>query len=391
MLFFAYQPCRHYVLSRRQRLGSLLWHLSRGSGRSSSSGGGGRCFSGSTLHKKSEHNDDNELSVGIFIDMDNVAPREYTRSAAIFFVEPIRYFCEQILNGIIVRFNAWGNESTNTFSGGRSQQQPEDDFLEALKYQPWDGTSAVSGYDETGTLRCGVCGQKMKLSKKDGQKNGFTLEDKLQKHMKELHGREQTKRLNRRKQKKGGKLSDKEFERMLKFKCAAVGVLRQGTANDLFQVMRERGLRCKVVKDADRALQVSAENWMNEVVKKTGGAAALVLVSCDSDFRPTLELAREKGLLVVSVSPNAKMQTRKLVEMSDIVLETRSDTFFDSDGIFAELNNDLFDFVYKISARTALGKEMLRKTSITKLEAGDTEEQDKGRREMPDSATVISR
>jgi hypothetical protein len=379
MLFFAYQSCRHYVLSPRQRLGSLLWQFSRGS----------RCFSGSTLNKKSEHNDDNELSVGIFIDMDNVAPREYTRSAAIFFVEPIRYFCEQILNGSIVRFNAWGNESTNTFGGGRSQRQPEDDFLEALEYQPWDGTSAVSGYDETGTLRCGVCGQKMKLKKKDHQRKGFTLEDKLQKHMKNLHGREQTKRLNRRKQKKG-KLSDKEFERMLKFKSATVGVLRQGTANDLFQVMRERGLRCKVVKDADHALQVSAENWMNEVVKKTSGAAALVLVSCDSDFRPTLELARKKGLLVVSVSPNAKMQTRKLVEMSDIVLETRSDTFFDSDGIFAELNNDLFDFVYKISARTVLGKETLRKTSITKLQAGDTEEQDNGKEEMPDSATMIS-
>ena len=164
-----------------------------------------------------------------------------------------------------------------------------------------------------GYCRAGVCGRGFKLTKKDKQK-GLTAEKKLKRHMKELHEREQKKRLTKGRQ--GHKLSEKEKTKLKKYKSAAVGVQRQSVnVNDLFQVLKERGMRCKVVNDVDAALDRNARAWVNEMAS-ANEAAALVVVSRDADFVPLLEKARGKGLLTVSISPNDNQQTRSLVVIS---------------------------------------------------------------------------
>ena len=311
------------------------------------------------LFTTDEDDDDHykDFSVGIFVDLDNVKPTEYTRATAKHLIEPLRQFAEQTLDGKVERFHGWGNKSTQSFAGRR-----EEGALENVEYGAWDGNSAETGYDETGILRCAVCGGKIQLTKKDRSK-GLSEEDKLKRHMKSLHAREQKKRLTKRKS--GRKLPEKELERLKKFKSAAVGVMRQSKeVNDLFQVLKEKGMRCKVVNDVDKELQLAANVWMQDVVRR-GREAALIVVSKDSDFAPTLKLARGKGLLAISASPDSKIQTKALVKVSDIVLEAREQD--DHDDYANDFGESSLDAVYKVSALTEKGDEALRRGYVKKI------------------------
>lgn len=339
------------------------------------------CSSLSSSFANEIENDNNtDLSVGIFIDLDNVAPKEYTRASASRFVDPLKQFAEQTLDGKLERFHGWGNENTHNYKGGTNKRksrvdadQDEETFLESIHFEPWDGNTAVTGYDANGILRCGVCGHKIKLTKKD-RKAGRTEQDKLARHMKELHAREQQKRLKRRQKPSGKKLPPKEFEKFKKYKSGVVGVLPQSrVANDLFQVLREKGLRCKLVKDVDESLQLAARRWMGEV-GHDGRRAALMVVSKDADFVPLLRLAREKNMLSVTASPDNAIQTKALLQESDIVLEAREEDDEENPYVYdldkdEDDSDDLLsvDAVYKMTARTDKGHEALRRGYIKKI------------------------
>ena len=68
--------------------------------------------------------------------------------------------------------------------------------------QQGDGGMAQTGLDNKGILRCGVCGSRMKLTKKDKKRPNCTVYDKLKAHIK-IHTREQRKRQITMKHKKG--------------------------------------------------------------------------------------------------------------------------------------------------------------------------------------------
>jgi hypothetical protein len=139
------------------------------------------------MNSDGDNDDESEFKVGIFADLDNVAPQQYTRASATHFIQPLLPFGRQTLDGQVERLHGWGNKSTHTFGG-----KLEDDALQEAEYNSWDGNSAVTGYDKNGILRCGVCGSKITINKKD-RAQGRTAESKLEKHMETLHAREQKK------------------------------------------------------------------------------------------------------------------------------------------------------------------------------------------------------
>ena len=161
----------------------------------------------------------------------------------------------------VVELHAFGNLSTRTYRSheekGRdylsmslSEQddwwdgEDESHYLFEQDYIPWtgwdaeDGGVAQSGLDENGVLRCGICGAKMKLTKKkqaEYRRRGIDDEQEmlvaqLEEHM-DLHTREQRKRNARMSQGgKGGKrkrgrkaLSKKEQERYDKYESVVGG------------------------------------------------------------------------------------------------------------------------------------------------------------------------
>ena len=143
-----------------------------------------------------------------------------------------------------------------------------------------------------------------------------------------------------------------------------VGVRRQSKdVNDLFQVLKETGMRCKVANDVDKEVQKASRKWMNEVTNKNK-SAALILVSKDADFVPTLVQARHLNILTVSVSPNSPQQTNALVEVSDIVLEARSES--DMDEVLDD-QGGLIDAHYRVSALSEKGEKALKRGYVKKL------------------------
>ena len=163
----------------------------------------------------------------------------------------------------------------------------------------------------------------MKLTKKDKSK-GWTEYDKLNKHMKMLHDREQSKRINRAKQtKKKKKLTAKESERFQKYKSAQVGLSRL-SGNDLFRILNEHKVRCFSVENVDEHLIKHSKKWKSSTVKNNNGnnarpRGALMVVSEDSDFCPLLEQSRSSGMVAISVTLNDQ-QTNKVRNASDVCI-----------------------------------------------------------------------
>ena len=305
------------------------------------------------------------LPIAAFIDLDNVGPGTFRREDAADFVRPLRELARKINgDGCAVELRAFGNLATRTHRGREERGRGPSDQA----YIPWTGGDggeespgvAQSGLDEDGSLRCGVCGARMKLSKKkraEYRRRGIDderemLEDQLVKHM-DLHTREQRKRKARVRGGKGrgkrGKaaLTKKEREKYDKYEAAVVGlgsartsfdvdasgkVIQKGR-NDLFRVLKEAGVRVTPADDVDDAMIKSANAWLEGVRRAAREApqdgppsdegrppvGVLAVYSRDSDFVPLLEAARRKRVLAVSVT-DGERQTRSLVGSSDVVL-----------------------------------------------------------------------
>ena len=318
------------------------------------------------------------LPVGIFVDLDNVAQETkalstHTRAEAAKFASPLRQFAETA--GELRSFQAFANQHTLTYVGTEEIERREQslafpgeeaevwdwDAFPGEEAEEWDMDAAISGFDEKGMLRCGVCGARMKLTKKD-KKAGRDIHDKLDKHMRELHDREQEKRRTRlnHKTKKGrkkpgwAKLSEKEMKQLRKYESAQIGLHRKPALRvkkkggndgrqrtDLYRVLREEKIMVAEALDADKSLVKAASKWMNKTKRHAGGKGyiveplnkfygCLVVVSEDADFVELMKKAR-KNFVVVTATPNSTIddQTTKLLEVSDVVL-----------GLDAEEDND---------------------------------------------------
>ena len=280
-----------------------------------------------------------------------------------------------------IHIEAFGNLATRQHQSPKERQHT----IEEQEYIPWsdDEGFAQTGYDATdGILRCGICGAKMKLSKKD-RAAGRTEYDKLKKHMKSLHDREQAKRINRMQnvKKKGGKkkrLPEKEMKKYKKYQAAQVG-LRKGTKikvdksgkvkrvnsrprNDLFAIMKEMsGVTVKAKDNVDEAIINRASQWMNKTTKNQNGTGqpflennnwngqgcrgVLVIYSMDADFVPLLQKAKKKGFMTVSMT-NDKKQTLKLERNCDVVVSSSSfDNWVEEEEGEDESDDDEYDIM----------------------------------------------
>lgn len=269
-----------------------------------------------------------QLPVAVLIDLDNVAPTIHSRKNVHGLIDPIQEFAKAV--GPIQRFQAFANEATQTWV---SPEEKERDFDQVFREDDFGAT----GYDENdGQLRCGVCGAKMKLTKKD-RAAGRNMFDKLNKHMRMLHDREQEKRKTRRKQKKN--LSDNDKMKFMKYEAAQVGLYRSPARrikpkghvrkqNDLFRLLKQRGVNCRAVSDVDDAIYETARKWIKgfQPNKKSPGTlkGCLIVVSADGDFADILKEAWSRDFLTVSIGkPNDdSMQghTLKLRRAADLVL-----------------------------------------------------------------------
>ena len=267
------------------------------------------------------------IPVGIFIDLDNVRPEKFGRADARAFVESLRVFGNTA--GKLSTISAFANLATRRHIGQAERERRETMLDEA----EWNQTSFHTGYDEGEVLRCGICGSKMSVNKKD-RARGVTPEDKLKKHMRMLHNREQAKRIRKS---QNGQMGNKDREKMQKFNSARVGlgsplcIGGRGRQNDLFQVLREQGVHCRHADNVDKALERVAIQWIRGLPPASQRAssiatavaetrACLVVVSEDADFAPLLSTAKKVQILAVSATLKSTRQTRKLCVAADLVL-----------------------------------------------------------------------
>jgi hypothetical protein len=264
-------------------------------------------------------------SVGIFIDLDNMSRAKnatimtviphVTRMEVTRKIEALKTVGEDSFGANSIRIAAFANRNTQTYKnkkrrGIEGTHDDEDQIIRALDLQDWwqphshrdeyydnddvlEGPFVQTGYDDQGFLRCGVCGAKMKLTKKD-KARGWTEKDKLDKHMKQLHDKEQAKRLTRLNQLKGSKkkkyLQGKVGMQMKKYKASQVG-LDRGPTNDWFSILRENAVDCYSSEDVDTDLMKKAKKWLKKQRKEQVDNVILMVVSEDADFVPLLEHA----------------------------------------------------------------------------------------------------
>lgn len=329
------------------------------------------------------------LPVGIFVDLDNVAQETkalstHTRAEAAKFASPLRQFAETA--GELRSFQAFANQHTLTYVGTEEKERREQSLAVVEEAEEWDMDAAISGFDEKGMLRCGVCGARMTLTKKD-KKAGRDPWAKLNKHMRELHDREQEKRRTRlnHKTKKGrkkpgwAKLSEKEMKQLRKYESAQIGLHRKpalrvkkkggndgGQRTDLFRVLREEKIKVAEVLDADKSLVKAANKWMKETKRQQQGCnveplnkmyGCLVVVSEDADFVELMIKART-AFVVVTATPNSTIddQTTKLLQVSDVVLGLDAEE--DKDSHIDDSIELYFDSIVA-KALTVRGEEFL--------------------------------
>ncbi|KAG7353789.1 NYN domain containing protein [Nitzschia inconspicua] len=303
-------------------------------------------------------------SVGIFIDLDNMSQfisrnellPSVTRLQVAQKIRPLKRLANEFLGAEHLRIAAFANQHTQKFKHKPKKEDVDDEAIHAVDLQEWwepdygfddddlfGGAVVQTGYDEKGFLRCGVCGAKMKLTKKD-RARGWTEHDKLGKHMRQLHDREQNKRKVRLKQIKGTKkeqkfLQGKEGKRMEKYKSAQVG-LNRGPTNDWFQILKEESVQRFSSTDVDADLIKKAKKWLKKQQRTNAEKVILVVVSEDSDFVPLLNFVQKKNresetqqFYSASATWNSSQQTEALRKVSDFVLtcsnpdDGTSDTF----------------------------------------------------------------
>jgi hypothetical protein len=343
-----------------------------------------------TRKQDDEHNQDQEeqevnikrqYSVGIFIDLDNMSETveldqtPLTREKVASVVRPFQRWIATMKDNLNKKkIAAFANQHTT--KRRKSSEDNDNDLskrerqLQRLQEQEyWNGPVVIddyddafddvdhllsqttisnavtqTGYDENGVLRCGVCGAKIKLTKKD-RARGWDEYDKLNKHMKGLHDNEQRKRklrVNQLSAKKKRKLAkspeaSKLIKRIRKYDAAQVGLGRNPSGrNDLFPILKEEKVECVTCNDVDSILIQHTRKWFknsrerkkDEEIKET--VVVTMVVSEDSDFKGILKECnssngKKPNNIAVSATWRSATQTQALVIVSDIVITRAED------------------------------------------------------------------
>lgn len=300
-----------------------------------------------------------DIPVGIFWDLDNVRPEVLSRKEVEAYTQPLSALASAV--GQLSRFAAFANQDTFAYvSPSERLRQKEMDELDMDEY---DMSRNISGWDEeVQALRCGVCGSK------------HSSHAKLEKHFKNLHGREAKKvkaRLSQIK-KKGGAAKQKLHDRLSKYRAGAVDVVftsdiaeskPSSSKSSLRQVLKEAGVKCysvpKKENAADTKLMSDAGTFLGKLGPPSSSSgshtaaadddngegtlrrpfrAVLVLVSGDSDYVPLVQRCRQLKVAAVLAhcapgsedllyQPAGSGVSQRLMELSDGYLNIETQEF----------------------------------------------------------------
>ncbi|GFQ07242.1 hypothetical protein PHJA_002868300 [Phtheirospermum japonicum] len=156
---------------------------------------------------------------------------------------------------------------------------------------------ALNRLETTGLIKpvepyvCRVCGRR------------FYNNDKLINHFKQIHEREQTKRMNRIESARGkrrARMAAQYAMKMDKYKNAARDILTPKTGYGLADELKRAGFWVRTVSDEPQAANVALRNHMVGLMDRQA-VDCLFLVSDDSDFNGVLKEARMRCLKTVVV------------------------------------------------------------------------------------------
>ncbi|KAJ1698545.1 hypothetical protein LUZ63_007057 [Rhynchospora breviuscula] len=142
----------------------------------------------------------------------------------------------------------------------------------------------------TDPYTCGMCGRK------------FTTRVELKRHFQQLHERERMKKVNRMRSLKGKKkqkFRDRYISGNHKYDETARELLTPKSGYGLASELRRAGVNVQTVKDKPQAADAALKKRVRESLAR--GVDWMVLVSDDSDFIETIQMAREAELRTVVV------------------------------------------------------------------------------------------
>lgn len=231
---------------------------------------------------RSENTSKDSRNVAIFWDLDNKPPNSVPPYDAALRLRSVgRAF------GFVIQMVAYANHHAFSFVPPRvrieRQQRKTLDILEARGIiQPEE------------PYVCEVCGHK------------FKTHVKFQKHFRQLHEREQLKRLRRLDSLKGKKkdaFRAKIVPKQEKYREAARQVLVPKVGYGLAGEIKRAGFWVITVSDKPQAADIALKKHMMDCMDK--GIDCLCLVSDDTDFVDVLKVARARSLRTVVVGDNA--------------------------------------------------------------------------------------
>ncbi|XP_049380693.1 uncharacterized protein LOC125845264 [Solanum stenotomum] len=218
-------------------------------------------------------------SVGIFWDLDNKPPKSFPPFDA---ATKLKQAAGQFG---VVRFTvAYANRHAFSYVPPLVRQQRKE--RKTLNLLEKRGVVKVED-----PYICRVCGRR------------FYTNEKLVNHFKQIHEREQTKRLNQIESARGKmrvKLVAKYAMKMDKYKGAVRDVLTPKVGYGLADDLKRAGFWVRTVSDKPQAADVALRNHLVDVMDKRM-VDYVVLVSDDSDFVEVLKEARLRCLKTVVV------------------------------------------------------------------------------------------
>lgn len=215
-------------------------------------------------------------------DLDNQSPGAHPAEAA----ESIRNLASKY--GEVTAIHAYANRHAfiqiSAIRPPKRKTNPDLQVLEPWEGMPeeWDGDLLDEEPEE---LRCGVCGQKQKTRKK------------LVKHMRSLHLRERTKKLNHIAQTKSGKKKEKlwkKYEPSLEKYALKSARMSNPESMGIKEDLRKAGVEVNLVSHAPEAADGAIRRQFKKALQNRVGW--VFLVSDDKGFAPTLDLAKKQGI-----------------------------------------------------------------------------------------------
>ncbi|XP_077235504.1 uncharacterized protein LOC143877380 [Tasmannia lanceolata] len=233
-----------------------------------------------------------EKNVGIFWDLDNKPPNNFPPYDA-----AVRLKLAASAFGVVRYMVAYANHHAFRYVPSVVREQRKEKKL--LDHLEKKGVIKPSE-----PYTCRVCGRK------------FYTNEKLVNHFKQLHEREQIKRMNRLESARGKqrvKLVAKFSMKMEKYKNAARNVLTPKVGYGLADELKRAGFWVRTVSDKPQAADIALRNHMVEMMDH-GRVGCLVVVSDDSDFSDVMREAKLRCLRTVVVGDNSDGALRRYAD-----------------------------------------------------------------------------